>query len=196
MSATQYKVDIRDHHFVLFEQLRVQDIDDPRYAEYGEELYAMILEQAQKFAEETIAPLNQSGDRVGCTWDDGDVRTPPGYKEAYDLFRGAGWGGMSTPVEDGGQGLPLPVALAVIEMFTGGCPAFVMYPGLTASAANLIADMGSDDAAGVIVPELVPDPAPEMDGGMAGEAAIPEPTGALLYMLGALLTTRAVRRKR
>ena len=101
MSATAYQVDIRDHHFILFEQLRVQDIDDPRFEEYGEELYKMILEEARKFAEQTIAPLNQPGDRSGCHWEDGNVTTPTGYKAAYDLFRAAGWGGMSTPIESG-----------------------------------------------------------------------------------------------
>ena len=67
---------------------------------------------------------------------------------------------------------------------------------LAGLVGDAITDMGAEEAASAIVPEMLPDPAPSNGGGITGEAAIPEPTGALLYMLGALLTTRAIRRKR
>jgi len=155
MSATEYLVDVRDLQFVLFEQLRVQDISDPRYADYGEDLYRMILDEAQKFAEQTLAPINGPGDRQGCTWEDGSVTTPTGFKEAYDLFSGAGWGTISLPTEHGGQGLPLPVAMAVVEMFTGAAPAFLMYPGLTTTGCNLLVEMGSEWMKQHLLPKMI-----------------------------------------
>jgi len=168
MSATEYIVDIRDHHFVLFEQLRVQDIDDPRYAEYGEDLYRMVLEEARKFAEQTLAPLNGPGDRQGCSWTDGAVTTPDGFKAAYDLFSQSGWVSMSLPAEQGGQGLPIPVAMAVVEMFTGAAPAFVMYPGLTTTGCNLLIEMGSDWMKEHLLPKMV-------TGEWAGTMCLTEP---------------------
>jgi len=168
MSATEYLVDIRDHHFVLFEQLRVQDIEDSRFSEYGEDLYRMVLEEARKFAEQTLAPLNGPGDRQGCHWDDGAVTTPDGFKAAYDLFSQSGWGAMTLPPEQGGQGLPLPIAMAVIEMFTGAAPAFVMYPGLTTTGCNLLIEMGSPWMKEHLLPKMV-------TGEWAGTMCLTEP---------------------
>jgi alkylation response protein AidB-like acyl-CoA dehydrogenase len=155
MGATDYTVDLRDQHFVLFEQLKVQDLDDPKYEDYGQDLYEMVLGEATKFATETIAPLNGSGDQEGCKWVDGVVTTPKGYKEAYALYCEAGWPGVGIPVEADGQGLPAPVALAVNEIFTGASVAFSMYPGLTGSAGGLLLDMGTDWVKEHVVPHLV-----------------------------------------
>ena len=155
MGATDYTVDLRDQHFVLFEQLKVQDLDDPKYEDYGQDLYEMVLGEAAKFATETIAPLNATGDRQGCTWKDGVVTTPDGYKEAYAKFCEAGWPGVAIPVEADGQGLPAAVALAVNEIFTGASVAFSMYPGLTGSAGGLLLDMGTDWVKEHVVPHLV-----------------------------------------
>jgi alkylation response protein AidB-like acyl-CoA dehydrogenase len=155
MGATDYTVDLRDQHFILFEQLKVQDLDDPKYEDYGQDLYEMVLGEAAKFATETIAPLNPIGDRQGCTWKDGVVTTPDGYKEAYAKFCEAGWPGVGIPVEADGQGLPAPVALAVNEIFTGASVAFSMYPGLTGSAGGLLLDMGTDWVKEHVVPHLV-----------------------------------------
>ena len=126
MSATNYKVDLRDQHFVLFEQVRVQDLNSDKFADYDQDVYEMILDEARKMAEDSLAPLNQPGDRQGCSWSDGKVTTPDGYKEAYAKFCETGWGTVTTPVEDGGQGLPMPMAIAINEIFTGACCAFMM----------------------------------------------------------------------
>ncbi len=155
MGANDYTVDLRDQHFVLFEQLKVQDLDDPKYEDYGQDLYEMILTEGAKFATETIAPLNAVGDRQGCKWEDGKVTTPEGYKEAYAKYCEAGWPGVGLPVEADGQGLPAPVALAVNEFFTGASVAFAMYPGLTGSAGGLLWEMGKDWEKEHVVPHLV-----------------------------------------
>jgi len=155
MAAGAYQTDMRDHKFVLFEQVGVQNLTGPKYEEFGQDLYEMILEEASKVATETISPMNEIGDRQGCTWKDGEVTTADGFKEAYKTFCEAGWTMMGTPPEFGGQGLPLPIALATIEMFTGAGCAFMMYPGLTAAAANLVRAMGDDWMMAHVLPKLL-----------------------------------------
>ena len=168
MSATDYEVDLRDHQFVLFEQLKVQESADPKYADFDAELYGMILDEARKMAEGTIAPINETGDRTGCSWKDGQVTTPAGFKAAYKTFCEAGWGATTVPQEDGGQGLPAAVSLSVLEMFTGAGCAFMMYPGLTTAACNLVRHMGSDWMKETILPHLV-------SGNWAGTMCLTEP---------------------
>jgi len=155
MSTTEYRAAVRDIEFVLFEQLGIQTLDHARFADYGEDMYRMILEQAAKFAEETIAPLNGPGDRQGCRFEGGQVKTPDGYKAAYDTFREAMWPSMAIEPELGGMGLPMPVALAATEIFIGASAAFYMYPGLSIAAANLLADRGSDFMKTHILPKLI-----------------------------------------
>jgi alkylation response protein AidB-like acyl-CoA dehydrogenase len=168
MSATDFVAERRDLRFVLFEQLKVQDSTDPRYADYDLEVYEMVLEEAAKMAEGTIAPLNGPGDRQGCRFEDGSVRTPDGYKKAYDTFCQAGWAATAVPPEFGGQGLPMPVSMAILETFTGACCAFMMYPGLTSAAGNLVREMGADWMKEVILPHLVA-------GDWAGTMCLTEP---------------------
>jgi alkylation response protein AidB-like acyl-CoA dehydrogenase len=168
MASSAYETDMRDHKFVLFEQVEVQNLTGPRYADFDQELYEAILEEASKVATETIAPVNAPGDRQGCRWEDGAVRTPDGFKEAYKTFCEAGWTMMATPTEYGGQGLPLPVALVTMEMFSGAGCAFMMYPGLTAAAANLIRAMGSDWMKEYILPPL-------LNGDWTGTMCLTEP---------------------
>ena len=86
MGATDYNIDLRDIRFVLFEQMRVQEVlkGVPRYAEFDQELYQSMLDAAADLATAVIAPVNKVGDWTGATFDGkGNVTTPPGYKEAY-----------------------------------------------------------------------------------------------------------------
>ncbi len=168
MSATDFVAERRDLRFVLFEQLKVQDSTDPRYADYDQEVYEMVLEEAAKLAEGTIAPLNSPGDRQGCRYEAGKVRTPDGYKEAYHLFCQAGWAATSVPPEFGGQGLPMTVSMAILETFVGAGCAFMMYPGLTSAAGNLIREMGAEWMKEIILPHLVA-------GDWAGTMCLTEP---------------------
>jgi alkylation response protein AidB-like acyl-CoA dehydrogenase len=168
MSTTDYVADLRDITFVLFEQLRVQDMNHGHFADFDEDMYRMVLEQAKKLAEETIAPLNGKGDRQGCRFEDGEVRTPDGYKEAYGLYSESMWSSTAVAPELGGMGLPMPVAMAILEIFTGACPAFCMYPGLTTAAGNLIAERGSDWMKSAVLPHLVA-------GDWAGTMCLTEP---------------------
>ncbi len=120
----QLHAPLRDVRFIL-DRLLDLGID--------EDLVEAILGEAGRFAAEVIAPLNQPGDRAGCTrHPDGSVTTPPGYAEAYAQYREAGWGTLALPEEHGGQGLPHVLATVVEEFLNSACHAFNMYPGLDA----------------------------------------------------------------
>lgn len=124
--------------------------------EIDEGLRDAILEEAGKFAAEVIAPLNQPGDRAGCTrHPDGSVTTPPGYADAYRQYRESGWGTLALPEEYGGQGLPHVLATVVEEFLNSACHAFNMYPGLTHGAVSALLERGSDELKDRYLPKLV-----------------------------------------
>ena len=80
-----------------------------------------VLGEAAKFAENELAPLNQPGDRIGSVLENGVVRTPPGFREAYRKFVEGGWNGLTCEPEIGGQGLPLALAVPLTEMWNSAC---------------------------------------------------------------------------
>ncbi|MEE2830484.1 MAG: acyl-CoA dehydrogenase family protein, partial [Myxococcota bacterium] len=168
MSSTQFKADLRDLEFCLFEQVRIQDFEHENYKDFDEDLYRMVLAEAAKLAEETLAPLNAPGDEQGCGFEDGKVTSPVGYTAAYQSYVQAGWTGTALPQSEGGQGLPVSLALATVETFTSACPAFVMYPGLTVAATRLIQNFGTPWMREVIVPKL-------LSGEWAGTMCLTEP---------------------
>jgi 3-(methylthio)propanoyl-CoA dehydrogenase len=103
-----------------------------------------ILEEAAKFASEVLAPLNAVGDRERSRLENGAVRTPTGFKAAYDAFVASGWNALAMPEEHGGQGLPLALGIAVLEMWTSANLAFSLCPILTQAAIELLATYGSE----------------------------------------------------
>ncbi len=149
-----YTVDMRDIHFNLYEALDLEGLSRfPRYGEFNRELYDMVLEEARKFAVSVLAPRNGDWDREGCSFADGKVTTPTGMVDAYRQFCEGGWMAPSAPIEAGGQGMPRMMTLAVNDMFCGASPAFLIYPGLTAAAADLIHHFAPDHAE-LLVPLL------------------------------------------
>ncbi len=157
MSATGLTVDLRDIHFVLFEQLRVQEVlrDFEAFADMDQDLYEAMLEEAVKVATEVLYPLNKPGDVHGCAFDgEGNVTTPPGFKEGYETFRESGWIGTMAPAEWGGIGLPRPVGAAVGEIFSGANTALMTYSGLTRGAAELITEHGPDWIKDLCLPRM------------------------------------------
>ncbi len=157
MSATQFTVDNRDMRFVLHELLGVVPALSgyPAFEEVDDDLINTMLSEAEKVAVEVVAPVNGPGDRQGCHLDeDGNVRTPDGYKEAFATFSEGGWAGLGAPVEYGGMGMPHALDAAVGEMMTGACPAFSMYPGLTRGAANLLSKFASEDYRALICEKM------------------------------------------
>ena len=112
-----YKAPVRDLTFILNEVLEIDRYSNqPGFADVSSDLVGQILEEGAKFAEEVIAPLNRSGDKEGCHWDDGVVTGPKGCKEAYKAMVEAGWPALSADPDYGGQGLPAVVNMAFGEI--------------------------------------------------------------------------------
>ena len=103
-----------------------------------------ILEEGAKFAREVLAPLNAVGDEQGCTWQDGEVKTPDGFREAYALYVEGGWPSMTQAEALGGQGLPESLGTILSEMNGTANWAWSMYPGLSHGAMNTLAAHGSE----------------------------------------------------
>ncbi|HKY92033.1 MAG TPA: acyl-CoA dehydrogenase C-terminal domain-containing protein, partial [Nevskiaceae bacterium] len=114
------------------------------------------LEEGGKFCAEVIFPLNQVGDREGCTYaGDGVVKTPKGFKEAYAQFIEAGWPSLGCDPDFGGQGLPHVVDSAFMEMMNSANQAWTMYPGLSHGAYNALKAFGTPEQKTVYLPKLV-----------------------------------------
>ena len=151
-----YKAPLEDMRFVLHELYDSKAIAElPGCAEFTPELLDSVLDEAAKFSEEVLFPLNQSGDVEGCTYENGVVRTPPGFKAAYNAFREGGWTAMASSPEFGGQGLPIASSLFVEEMLCSANVAFGLYPGLTHGAYLALYYHGSEAQKQTYLPKLV-----------------------------------------
>ncbi len=139
-------VDERDIKFVLFDLLRVQELcGHDRFCHWNEKALGMLLDEARKFAEKTLFPLNIEGDKIGARYDAGQVYSVPGTREAYQDFVDNGW---LAPCEDevcGGQALPEVIKFAAHEMFLAANFPFVTYATLTHDAAKLIEVFGTNE---------------------------------------------------
>ena len=153
----QYKAPLRDMQFVLHEVLNVENHykSIPHFAEVDRDLVNSVLETGAQFAENELSPINRSGDEEGCTWNDGEVTTPKGFKEAYAKFVELGLGALAAPVEQGGQGLPPSLGIAMSEMTGTANWSWSMYPGLSHGAINTIAAHGTQEQKDVYLTKLV-----------------------------------------
>ncbi len=142
-----FKVPLRDMQFSLREVFNYTSrcAELGGYEEVGDDLLGAILEEAAKFVEGELAPLNQSGDQQGCQWNDTVVTTPDGFKEAYSAYVEGGWASLSADPEFGGQGLPPSMATLLSEMSGTANWAWAMYPGLSHGAHATITAHGSDE---------------------------------------------------
>ncbi|MFG1495202.1 acyl-CoA dehydrogenase C-terminal domain-containing protein [Saccharospirillum sp. HFRX-1] len=152
----EYKAPLRDMQFVLHEVLD----SEAHYQAIGAEdasrdMVDAIMGEAAKFCEEVLAPLNQVGDKEGCTWKDGVVTTPTGFKEAYQQWTENGWPSLSNPVEYGGQGMPDSIGNMVSEMVSTANWAWGMYPGLSHGAMNTLELHGTDEQKDTYLTKLV-----------------------------------------
>jgi alkylation response protein AidB-like acyl-CoA dehydrogenase len=142
----RYKADLRDYQFLLFEQFKLDEILAlDAYKDWGADQVKMVLDEAYRFVREITGPLNAVGDKEGCRIEDGRVKTPKGFKEAWKAVYENGWKAIGASAEHGGQGAPMPLQLCVEEMLTGSNTAFAMYPGLTHAAAEAIAECGTPE---------------------------------------------------
>ena len=124
-------------------------------SELGEDGVDAVLEEAGRFATDIIAPLNAVGDRFGTPFKDGNVTTPPGWKEAYRAWAAAGWNGLASPAPWGGQALPHALNAACIEMWNSASMAFGIGPVLTMGAVEALAAFGTDTLRSTYLPKLI-----------------------------------------
>ena len=114
----------------------------------------MVIEEAAKICEETLLPINQSGDSEGCNFDNGKVYTPKGFKDAYKNFSKNGWQGIKVDEKYGGQNLPYFMNMILDEMISSTNMSFGLYSGLTSSAIEAIEKSASDEIKNLYLPKL------------------------------------------
>ena len=150
-----YSAPVKDIKFILQNVLKIYDSDIPGYRELDNEYLNAILEEASKISSEVLAPLNAIGDKHGCSFENGIVYTPPGFKEAFNQLKDGGWTGIDCDIKFGGQGLPYLISIAVGEMFASANMALGMYHGLTHGAYSAIYSHGSEEQKEKYLPNLV-----------------------------------------
>ncbi len=150
-----YTAPTKDQQFVLHDVLNVNDAKIPGYEDLDRDTTGAILEESAKIAEQVMFPLNEVGDKQGCKLENGVVRTPEGFKAAFDEVRHGGWTALDCDPEYGGQGLPYLIATAVGEQFSAANMAFNMYAGLTHGAYSAIHAHGSDEQKATYLPKMV-----------------------------------------
>ena len=154
-----YKAPLRDQQFVIHELLNAVDNlrAMPRYAELDADTVNQVVEEAGRFTEEVLLPINRSGDEEGCRYDPAthDVKVPAGLGAAFDAFREAGWQGLTAEEEYGGQALPQLLQVAFDEMRCATNQAWTMYSGLTLGAYECIAHNGTAEQKALYLPKMV-----------------------------------------
>lgn len=115
------------------------------FAEVDEALQDQVLEEAARFVAEAVAPSNRGGDEIGCRFSQGEVTTPPGFREAYQALVDGGWPSLSAAPEDGGQGLPTVLEAVLYEWLSAANHGFTMAPGLLHGAYACLKHHGSDE---------------------------------------------------
>ena len=164
-----YTAPLRDIRFVMHELLDSGSLSAlPGYEQATPELMDAVIEEAGKLARDVLFPLNLSGDAEGCTYENGVVRTPKGFKEAYNQLIEGGWTSLACDPAYGGQGMPMLVSTVFEEMVSSANLAFGMYPGLSHGAYRALHAHASEDLKAAYLPRLV-------DGTWSGTMCLTEP---------------------
>jgi alkylation response protein AidB-like acyl-CoA dehydrogenase len=146
MVMSRLLIDDRDQKFVLFEQLEIEELSESTlYSEFDSETYNMVLNEAQKLAQNEMMPVNAEGDSEGCTLKDGKVSVPKSFHRLWQLWNEGEWRRIDIPREFGGQGMPVVVGMAVNEYVEAGNLAFQTLAAMTRGAALLIATHGMEE---------------------------------------------------
>ncbi|MFH2013160.1 MAG: acyl-CoA dehydrogenase [Pseudomonadota bacterium] len=139
-------VDERDVEFVLFEQLCIEDLfKTEKYKDYSRQDFEMVIEEARKLAVNVFLPTNEKGDREGCTYEDGKVKVPESFHEAFRLYKDGGWVTPTEDLEIGGQGLPHSIFAPIQEYIGSANVALGSYLMLCHGAAKLIEVHGTEE---------------------------------------------------
>ncbi|MEO6776998.1 MAG: acyl-CoA dehydrogenase [Kofleriaceae bacterium] len=164
-----YKSNLRDLSFLLFEQFHLEDLlGKAPYANWGKDEVLAVLEEAYGWVQKYLGPINAIGDEIGCKLEDGQVRVPPGFKEAWKALFEAGWRTLAIEEKHGGQAGPFTLAMMVEEFMCGSCTSFNMYPALTQGAADVILAFGTPAQQATYVAKM-------FDGTWAGTMCLTEP---------------------
>ena len=166
---TIYTAPVEEMMF-LFDNLkdnqRYKEIE--KYKEINSELVKGILEEAAKINQDLILPLAKSGDENPCVYENGVVRTPPGYKEVYKKFIEDGWTSLSCDPKYGGQGIPKTVSTFFEEMLSSSSLAFKLYSELSIGAYNCILTHAEQKVKDTFLPKIV-------EGKWSGTMCLTEP---------------------
>ena len=153
---SDYVAPLKDMQFVLRELAGLDEVAAlPGYEEATPDLVDAVLEEAGKFANGVLSPINFTGDQVGAKFNAGNVTTAPGWNDAYKQFCESGWSALAGEPDFGGQGLPHIVSTAVIEMWKGANMAFALCPMLTNGAIEAIKLCGNDAQKALYLPKMV-----------------------------------------
>lgn len=165
-----YKAPLRDINFLIKDvfdfQGHYKSLDSGENAD--PETVDMILQGFADFSENVLSPLYQPADEEGCKFEDGNVTTPTGFKEAYDQFVEGGWQGISYPEQYGGMNLPMSINLIKSEMMGTANWPWAMYPGLSTGCINTIVQYGTEEQKDLYLPKLV-------EGTWSGTMCLTEP---------------------
>jgi 3-(methylthio)propanoyl-CoA dehydrogenase len=153
---SEYRAPVKDMRFVMDELAGFRELSQlAGFEEATPDLADAILEEAAKFSGEVLAPLNRVGDKEGCQLTATGVTTPSGWKEAYARFREAGWNGITSPADFGGQGLPDTLGVAVKEMLCSANMAFSLGPLLTTGAVEALLTCASDELKAIYLEKMI-----------------------------------------
>ena len=152
---SEYRAPLRDMQFVLRELADVATLATLPGCEETLDVLDSVLEEAAAFASGVLDPLNRVADTQGCTWRDGEVTTPDGFKSAYERFAQAGWIGLPVPEEYGGQALPQILLGPTLEMWNAANIGFANGPLLNQGAIEAIELVGSEEQKPRFIPNLV-----------------------------------------
>ena len=164
-----YTAPLRDIRFVLYDLLDVRQLSAlAPFNAATPDIIDAVLEQAAKLCEDVLLPLRRSGDEQGCNFDNGVVRTPAGFREAYRVFAEGGWTSLAADPAYGGQGLPQLLNFILFEIVCSANVAFGTYPALSEAAGLLLTTHASEEIKRTYLPPLI-------DGRWSGTMCLTEP---------------------
>ena len=167
----EYQAPLRDIRFVLNEVFEADKLWQSLPGLEGvidAETADAMLEEAGKITSQTIAPLNRNGDEEGAVWNNGEVTTPAGFKQAYTTYAEGGWVGLAGNPEYGGMGMPKTLGVQVEEMLYGANNSFALYVALTAGSTLALDAHGSEELKQMYLPRMY-------DGSWSGTMCLTEP---------------------
>ncbi len=151
-----YKAPVREISHTLRHVAGIEaGLQSGAFGDLTGDLLDAVLEEAARFASEEVEPLVVPAEKIGARLKDGVVTMPDGWKELYHAWKDGGWNAIASPVEYGGQGLPLMVSMAALEMWNSCSIAFALCPTLTMGAVEAIAAHGSNELKAAYLPKMI-----------------------------------------